>query len=581
MKSDPSTKRDDANGESRSVPRHGGVVHTYQKYDPQRLPGPNIANQDLVSPAMNSLLAHGTLRQLTEEELARAVRLTPEQFRQLGPGLDQIQAQLEDFRRRILEKYETGTVQELARDAFHNAARKMVPPPKSRQAFDRAVREEQLYDLERVWYLAGNTAPEFTSRLPALMQHLGNKYEIDELASKYYFTGREPLTIEQALEIKEQLDKIEKLLEQLAEARETSQIAILDLDELGEFVPENQLQPLEEIQRTIENYVREMAERQGLEFDGKQFQLTPKAMRIFQNALLSRIFGELKESRTGRHDNNVMGEGAVELQRTKPWEFGDSITQMDIPQTMINAMVRQGTGGPLRLRGDDIEVHRTRNTPRCATSVIMDMSGSMRYEGLYINVKKMALALDGLVHGEYPGDFLGFIEMYTFARVRRRSEIATLMPRPVTLYDPVVRLSVDMGREDVSEHMVHQHFTNMQHALRLARQQLAGTPTPNRQIFLITDGLPTAHFEEQKLFLIYPPHQVTESATMREAMLCQREGITINLFLIQSYNQTEADIRFAYRVAEMTGGRVIFTSGNDLDRFVIWDYLQGKKEIIR
>ena len=46
----------------------------------------------------------------------------------------------------------------------------------------------------------------------------------------------------------------------------------------------------------------------------------------------------------------------------------------------------------------------------------MDMSGSMRYDGQYINVKRMALALEGLIRREYPGDYLQFVEMYTFAK---------------------------------------------------------------------------------------------------------------------------------------------------------------------
>ena len=48
----------------------------------------------------------------------------------------------------------------------------------------------------------------------------------------------------------------------------------------------------------------------------------------------------------------------------------------------------------------------------------MDMSGSMRYDGQYVNVKRMALALQGLIQSEYPGDFLRFVEMYTFAKLR-------------------------------------------------------------------------------------------------------------------------------------------------------------------
>src|SRR5438132_3059034 len=145
------------------------------------------------------------------------------------------------------------------------------------------------------------------------------------------------------------------------------------------------------------------------------------------------------------------------------------------------------------------------------------MSGSMRYEGQYINVKRMGLALDGLIRSEYPGDFLQFIEMYTFAKPRHVSEVAALMPKPVTLYDPVVRLFADMSDPRISEMQIPPHFTNIQHGLQLARKFLAMQDTPNRQVMLITDGLPTAHFEGSVLHLRYPPDRRTEEATMREA----------------------------------------------------------------
>ena len=59
-----------------------------------------------------------------------------------------------------------------------------------------------------------------------------------------------------------------------------------------------------------------------------------------------------------------------------------------------------------------------------------------------------------------------------------------------------------------------------------------------------------------------------------------KEGITINIFLLQSWNQSEEDVRFAYRMAETTKGRVIFTAGRDLDRFVVWDYIKMRKSIV-
>jgi uncharacterized protein with von Willebrand factor type A (vWA) domain len=154
------------------------------------------------------------------------------------------------------------------------------------------------------------------------------------------------------------------------------------------------------------------------------------------------------------------------------------------------------------------------------------------------------------------------------------------MPKPVTLYDPVVRLRIDMSDPKNSELLVPPHFTNIQHGLLVARKHLTVQDTPNRQIVLITDGLPTAHFEAEHLYLLYPPHPRTEEATLREGLLCAREGITINIFLLNSWNQTHEDVRFAYRLAESTRGRVFFTAGRELDRYVVWDYLKRRKQII-
>jgi uncharacterized protein with von Willebrand factor type A (vWA) domain len=389
------------------------------------------------------------------------------------------------------------------------------------------------------------------------------------------------MSVLQSLEIKEELEKIDELLKQLEEAAKSAQIGLIDMDLLGEFAQPSDMEQLEEMRRQVENMIREQAERQGLQRDSSgQFRLTPQAYKIFQGRLLERIFSDLAPSRTGRHQGDVVGEGAVELQQTKPYEFGDSVANMDIPQTVINALLRQGDERPLRLHSDDIEIHKTRNHPKCATCVIMDMSGSMRYDGQYMNVKRMALALQGLIQSEYPGDFLRFIEMFTFAKLRAPGEIINLMPKPVTIHDPWVRLKADLSDQDVSESQIHPHFTNIQRSLQLARQNFANCDTPNRQIVLITDGLPTAHCEDEWLFMLYPPDPRTEQATMREAALCAREGITINIFLVPSWSQSEEDIRFANRLAKSTSGRVFFTSGNNLDRFVLWDYVNNKREII-
>ncbi|MEY2726475.1 MAG: hypothetical protein RLZZ458_2342 [Planctomycetota bacterium] len=563
------------------LPRHsGGIVHTYQQYDPAAIPPPSGAGPDLVSPVFEHLLQWGSMREFSEEELARAIRLDPGQFAGLGPSLDALIRMLQERKEKILSTWETETVQKKADRQLADAARQARPPGQFSKSFWNALKSQQLYALENLWYRAERIAPDFAGRLTQLMEVLGRKYLVDMLASAYQFTGRKSMSTDEAIEIYEELRKIDELLKQLEEAKKNAQLAVIDLEELSEFADPQAVEDLRKFQEQVAEHLRRQMEQQGLA-DGKgALQLSPQAFRLFQSKLLGRIFSNLAASRSGRHQQGVIGEGVVELQKTRPWEFGDPVSQLDIPATLINAMLRQGHSRPLRMQPRDMEVHRTRNNPRCATVVLMDMSGSMRYDGQYVNVKRMALALNGLITSEFPGDFLRFIELHTFAKPVQPGELVSLMPKIPTITSPVVRLRADMSREDVTEIHIPPHFTNIQHGLQLSRQFLATQDSPNRQVVLITDGLPTAHFEGSLLYMLYPPDPRTEEATMREGQLCKREGITINLFLLPGWSQSHEDVQFAHRLAESTGGRVFFTAGKDLDRCVVWDYVSRKREII-
>jgi uncharacterized protein with von Willebrand factor type A (vWA) domain len=577
----------------REPDRLGGLIHTYLAFDPQHFPSPTAPPPDVASAAFEHMLAFGSMRELTEEELANAIRLDPSMFPQLGPSLDQLMALLEERKRKILTTYETDAARNAAARALIDASTSAIPPANLREAFVKALREEQLTDLERLWYRQNESSP-FARQLLTVMERLGEKYQVEELAAKYEFTGRQPMSVPEALAVKEELETIDKLLEQLREAKNSARLAIIDTDSLSEFADDGAMENLNKLQEQVQDYLREQARAQGLEFTREGYKLTPQAFRVFQRKLLHEIFSELQAARSGRHTGPVVGEGAVEIERTKDYEFGDSVAHMDVVQTVINASARaakqaragaEGASPGSRalsrlLSADDISIHRTRNNPKCATMVLMDMSGSMRYNGQYINVKRMALALDGLIRSEYPGDLLGFIEMFTFAKRRVVSELPALMPKPVSLHDPVVRLKADMSNPDISEFRVPQHFTNIQHALSVSRQVLGIQDTPNRQVILITDGLPTAHFEGPNLFMLYPPDPRTEEATMREAVLCKREGITINIFLLPNWGQTSEDVQFAHRMAESTTGRVFFTGGRDLDRYVVWDYVKQRRKVI-
>src|SRR5437879_3867195 len=105
----------------------GGIIHTYQKFDPVHFPSPTAPPPDVVSPAFEHLLLYGTTRGLTEEELARAIRIDPSQIRGLGPSLAALMEMLRERKRKILETFETDHVQEEARKEYSDLANQLRP----------------------------------------------------------------------------------------------------------------------------------------------------------------------------------------------------------------------------------------------------------------------------------------------------------------------------------------------------------------------------------------------------------------------------------------------------------------------
>src|SRR5271157_3705572 len=100
----------------------GGIIHTYQKYDPINFPSPSAPPPDLATPAMEHLLMYGNTRRLTEEELARAVRIDPSQIKGLGASLEALMEILRERKRKILATYETGQAETEAHRNFHGQA---------------------------------------------------------------------------------------------------------------------------------------------------------------------------------------------------------------------------------------------------------------------------------------------------------------------------------------------------------------------------------------------------------------------------------------------------------------------------
>ena len=120
--------------------------------------------------------------------------------------------------------------------------------------------------------------------------------------------------------------------------------------------------------------------------------------------------------------------------------------------------------------------------------------------------------------------------------------------------------------------------TNMQHGLRLARQLLA-RQTGTKQIIMITDGEPTAHITQSgDVYFNYPPVRETVEATLREAMRCTKDNITINTFVLDATGPLR---HFIEQMAQVNHGRAFFTTPETLGDYVLVDVLENRRRTSR
>jgi len=287
----------------------GGIVHTYLGYNPEEFPSPTQPPSGAAADAMmEHMLAYGSRRRFTDRELAEAIRLDPSQIKGLGPSLDALKAMLEERKRRILERYATDGVQQSAAKAYEDAAGRVEIPPAVADRLPLALAEGQLSQLERIYRRIPDGSEASRSLMRAIAR-LRERFSVEQLASQYAFTGREELDVTAALAIKEELARIDRLLQQIDEALRNAKPAIIDMDALSEFASEEQMGDLDRMQRQVNELLKRMAEEAGLERSPEGYRASPKALRTYQRHLLSSIFADLADARR----ISCLTEGAADL----------------------------------------------------------------------------------------------------------------------------------------------------------------------------------------------------------------------------------------------------------------------------
>ncbi len=358
------------------------------------------------------------------------------------------------------------------------------------------------------------------------------------LGERMPFSGDEPLGLAGALARIDQLAAMDRLGDALSDVDGPDDLAGLDRDEVRDLLGDDAVRDLD----ALDALARRLEAAGYLTRDGEHLELTPRGSRRIGQKVLDDLFARLRRDAFGGHRTDRSGRGGERVETTKPYEFGDPF-HLDLRATLTNALAREEnapatrrgrddvTARAVRLRPPDFEVYRTEELTRTATVLLVDMSRSMLLRGCFLAAKKVAVALDTLIRTQYPHDHLTVIGFAYYAREIRPGALAEL-----TWHG-------------------YEYGTNLQHGLLLARRILAREAAANKEIVVITDGEPTAHFEGGQVEFSYPPTRRTISETLREVQRCTKDGITINTFMLE---RSRALAEFVAHMTRLNRGRAFY-----------------------
>lgn len=431
------------------------------------------------------------------------------------------------------------------------------PPPDSLDA----LLEQMAQQMAAAQSLMNSLSPEQRQQLQELMSgRLGDpdlERELRRLAreldflnpdgGRYRFSGDERLSLDAAMELMNEMQGLDQLMSQLQEAERGGNPDRIDRDLLENLLGEDaadDLDRLNELMKALEDagYVRPT--------DENKWELTPRGSRMIGQKALGEIYERLKRQSLGNHAIPEEGRFGERQETTKPYEFGDPF-HLHMPRTIRNALLRNGPSVPVRLEQDDFEIYRSELITSTATAMLVDLSWSMALRGSFQAAKKVALALHQLITSQYPRDSFYIIGFAAYAKELKPKDL------PYLQWDEYV-----LG-------------TNMQHALLLAEKLLAKHQGGTKQIIMISDGEPTAHLERGQAQFAYPPTPQTIRATFRAVRHCTQRGIAINTFMLEESPYLRA---FMDEIARINGGRVFFTTPEELGEYILVDYVQNKRK---
>jgi len=331
-------------------------------------------------------------------------------------------------------------------------------------------------------------------------------------------------------------DLLEKLMERLAQE--------------GFINPQQPPQVTPPHQNTARGSLGQPQERQT----EARFEITDKTIDFLGFKTLQDLMGSVGRSSFGRHDTRDLSTGVESGGVSRPYEFGDTLN-MDVSETLFNAVRREGVKVPIEMTYSDLMVHQCEYHSSCATVLLLDCSHSMILYGedRFTPAKRVAMALSHLIRTQYPGDTLSLVLFHDSAEEVPLGELARVQVGP--------------------------YYTNTREGLRMAQRILLRQKKDMRQIIMITDGKPSAlTLEDGRIYKnAFGLDPFVVGQTLEEVNKCKRAGILINTFMLATDYSL---VHFVQKITEMCRGKAYFTTPYTLGHYLLMDYMQRKTKQI-
>src|SRR5215213_6405954 len=172
---------------------------------------------------------------------------------------------------------------------------------------------------------------------------------------------------------------------------------LFNFDQLMNFIMQYGEQALKAIQKMMNDpenpqqsdLLEQLLKEGMLDKDGKgKLKLTPRAIGRMQQKALMEVFSNLRQGEREGHEKVTPGQGGERIEGTKPYQYGDPVSELDLHQTIRNALTRHGL----------------------------------------------------------PQDSIDFVGFYSGAAKIPEAVLPLSMPKPVTIYDYQVRLKVPVDQ---------------------------------------------------------------------------------------------------------------------------------------